>query len=236
MTNTAQATLICQICKKPGSPHDGMIAELIRPSLAEFIKKSVPDLDDKGFICLDDLGKFRKEYVKDVLEDELGELSALDNEVIESLHQHEILSSDINKQFERKLTFGEWLSDRIASFGGSWRFISLFGVVLVFWIILNAALLVNRGFDPYPFILLNLILSCLAAMQAPIIMMSQNRAELRDRLRSENDYKINLKAELEIRHLHEKIDHLLRRQYNRLFEIQQIQIELLEEIGRKSKG
>jgi uncharacterized membrane protein len=101
---------------------------------------------------------------------------------------------------------------------------------------LNAALLVNRGFDPYPFILLNLILSCLAAMQAPIIMMSQNRAELRDRLRSENDYKINLKAELEIRHLHEKIDHLLRRQYNRLFEIQQIQIELLEEIGRKREG
>jgi uncharacterized membrane protein len=101
---------------------------------------------------------------------------------------------------------------------------------------LNAALLLNRGFDPYPFILLNLILSCLAAMQAPIIMMSQNRAELRDRLRSENDYKINLKAELEIRHLHEKIDHLLRRQYNRLFEIQQIQIELLEELGRKRKS
>jgi uncharacterized membrane protein len=128
------------------------------------------------------------------------------------------------------------LSDQIASFGGSWRFIILFGVILVLWIILNAALLLNRGFDPYPFILLNLILSCLAAMQAPIIMMSQNRAELRDRLRSENDYKINLKAELEIRHLHEKIDHLLRRQYNRLFEIQQIQIELLEEIGRKRES
>ena len=209
---------------------------MIRPSLAEFIKKSVPEWDDKGFVCLDDLGESRKEYVKEVLQEEIGELSTLDNEVIESLHQHEILSSDISKQFERKLTFGERLSDQIASFGGSWRFIILFGVVLVFWIILNAALLVNRGFDPYPFILLNLILSCLAAMQAPIIMMSQNRAELRDRLRSENDYKINLKAELEIRHLHEKIDHLLRRQYNRLFEIQQIQIELLEEIGRKSKG
>jgi uncharacterized membrane protein len=235
MSETPLATVICQICKKTMSQHDGMITELIRPSLVEFIKKRVPEWDDKGFICLDDLGKFRKEYVKDVLEDELGELSALDNEVIESLHQHEILSSDISKQFERKLTFGERLSDQIASFGGSWRFIILFGVILVLWIILNAALLVNRGFDPYPFILLNLILSCLAAMQAPIIMMSQNRAELRDRLRSENDYKINLKAELEIRHLHEKIDHLLRRQYNRLFEIQQIQIELLEEIGRKSK-
>jgi uncharacterized membrane protein len=236
MSKTAPATLVCEICKRAKSPHDGMIAELIRPSLLEFIKKRMPDWDGKGFICLDDLGRFRKEYVKDVLEDELGELSALDQEVIESLHQHEILASNIAEQFDKKLTFGERLSDQIASFGGSWRFIILFGVVLVLWIILNAALLVNRGFDPYPFILLNLILSCLAAMQAPIIMMSQNRAELRDRLRSENDYKINLKAELEIRHLHEKIDHLLRRQYTRLFEIQQIPIELHEEIGRKREG
>ena len=236
MSKTAPTTLVCEICKKPKSPHDGLIAELIRPSLLEFIKKRMPDWDGKGFICFDDLGKFRKEYVKDVLENELGELSALDQEVIESLHQHEILASNIEEQFEQKLTFGERLTDQIASFGGSWRFIILFGVVLVVWIILNAALLVNRGFDPYPFILLNLILSCLAAMQAPIIMMSQNRAELRDRLRSENDYKINLKAELEIRHLHEKVDHLLRRQYNRLFEIQQIQIELLEEIGRQRKS
>jgi uncharacterized membrane protein len=233
MSKTVTAPEICQVCKKPKPPNSGMIAELIRPSLFEFIKKKLPDLDSKGFICLDDLGEFRKDYIKEVLEDEIGELSALDQEVIESLEQHEILSSDIEKQFEKKLTFGERLSDQIASFGGSWRFIILFGVVLVLWIVLNAALLLNRGFDPYPFILLNLILSCLAAMQAPIIMMSQNRAELRDRLRSENDYKINLKAELEIRHLHEKIDHLLRRQYNRLFEIQQIQVELLEELGRK---
>src|SRR4029453_18005773 len=199
MTKTEPATVICQVCKETKSPHDGMLAELIRPSLLEFIKKRMPDWDGTGVICLDDLGEFRKEYVKEVLQEEIGELSTLDNEVIESLHQHEILSSDISKQFERKLTFGERLSDQIASFGGSWRFIILFGVVLVLWIILNAALLVNRGFDPYPFILLNLILSCLAAMQAPIIMMSQNRAELRDRLRSENDYKITLKAELEIR-------------------------------------
>jgi len=195
MSKTVTAPVICQICKKPKPPHSGMIAELIRPSLLEFIKKKLPDLDSSGFICLDDLGEFRKDYIKEVLQDEIGELSVLDNEVIESLHQHEILASNIEEQFERKLTFGERLSDQIASFGGSWRFIILFGVVLVLWIILNAALLLNRGFDPYPFILLNLILSCLAAMQAPIIMMSQNRAELRDRLRSENDYKINLKAE-----------------------------------------
>ena len=227
--------LICQICKKPKSVHDGMIAELIRPSLVEFIKKSVPEWDDKGFICLDDLGEFRKDYVKDVLQDEIGELSALDQEVVESLREHEILSSDIEKQFEKKLTFGERLSDRIAEFGGSWKFLISFGAVLLIWIAINGVILVTRAFDPYPFILLNLILSCLAAVQAPVIMMSQNRAEARDRLRAENDYKVNLKAELEIRHLHEKIDHLLRRQYNRLFEIQQIQIELLEEIGRKGK-
>ena len=210
-----------------------MMGELIRPSLTEFIKKRVPEWDDKGFICLDDLGEFRKDYVKEVLEDEIGELSALDHEVIESLQQHEILSSDISKQFEKRLTFGERLSDQIAEFGGSWKFLISFGVVLLAWIAVNGVVLAMRAFDPYPFILLNLILSCLAAVQAPIIMMSQNRQEARDRLRAENDYKVNLKAELEIRHLHEKIDHLLRRQYNRLFEIQQIQIELLEELSRK---
>src|SRR2546427_3887825 len=232
MRATASAN-ICQICKKHKLPHDGMMAELIRPSLLEFIKKRLPDLDSKGFVCFDDLGEFRKDYVKEVVQDEIGELSRLDQEDNESLQKHEILSSDISKQFEKKLTFGERLSDHIASFGGSWRFIILFGAVLFGWIILNAIILLNRSFDPYPFILLNLILSCLAAIQAPIIMMSQNRSEARDRLRAENDYKVNLKAELEIRHLHEKIDHLLRRQYNRLFEIQQIQIELLDELGRK---
>ena len=235
MSKTVTAPVICEVCKKSNSPHSGMIAELIRPSLLEFIRKKLPDLDSKTFICFEDLGKFRKDYIKEVLEDEIGELSALDNEVIESLQQHEILSADIIKQFEKKLSFGERLSDHIAEFGGSWKFLITFGAVIFVWIGANAVLLATRAFDPYPFILLNLILSCLAAVQAPVIMMSQNRAELRDRLRSENDYKINLKAELEIRHLHEKIDHLLRRQYNRLFEIQQIQIELLEEISRQKK-
>jgi uncharacterized membrane protein len=236
MNQTGTTPQICQICKKPKSSHGGMVAELIRPSLLEFIKKESPGLDDKGFICFDDLGDFRKDYVKEVLQEEIGELSALDQEVIESLQQHEILSSDISKEFETKLTFGERLSDHIAEFGGSWKFLMSFGGVLLAWVVVNGIVLATRAFDPYPFILLNLVLSCLAAVQAPIIMMSQNRAEARDRLRAENDYKVNLKAELEIRHLHEKIDHLLRRQYNRLFEIQQIQIELLEELGRKRKS
>src|ERR1041384_3189405 len=228
-------TIVCQICGKTKRPNDGQIADVIRPSLLESMRKRYPQWDGRGFVCFDDIGDCRRDYVKDVLQEELGELTALDQEVVESLREHEIITSDIEKQFERKLTFGEHLSDQIAAFGGSWRFIISFGAVLVAWIALNAFLLFNRGFDPYPFILLNLILSCLAALQAPIIMMSQNRAEARDRLRAENDYKVNLKAELEIRHLHEKIDHLLRKQYNRLFEIQQIQIELLEEISQRRK-
>jgi uncharacterized membrane protein len=229
------APAVCQICKKTKSPNRGMIAELIRPSLLEFIKKQMPHVDGKAFICFEDLGNFRKDYVKEVLEDEIGELSALDQEVIQSLEQHEILSEDISRQFVKELTFGERLSDRIAEFGGSWKFLISFGAVLCIWIVVNGVVLATGAFDPYPFILLNLILSCLAAVQAPIIMMSQNRVEARDRLRGENDYKVNLKAELEIRHLHEKLDHLLRRQYNRLFEIQQIQIELLQEIGRHKR-
>jgi uncharacterized membrane protein len=228
--------LQCQICRKMMSPNSGTLGDLLRPSLLEFIQKRVPGVDPHGFVCFKDLGQFRRDYVKEVLEEEIGELTILDQEVIDSLQKNEILSENIGKEFEKELTFGERLSDRIASFGGSWPFIIIFGVVLFAWIAINTAVLATRAFDPYPFILLNLILSCLAAIQAPIIMMSQNRSEARDRARAENDYKVNLKAELEIRHLHEKIDHLLRKQYNRLFEIQQIQIELLEELGQKRRG
>src|SRR5256714_14416617 len=131
------APLVCHVCKKSKSPNSGLIAELIRPSLLEFIKKKIPDLDNKAFICFEDLGEFRKDYVKEVLEDEIGELTVLDQEVIESLEQHEILSADISSQFERKLTFGERLSDHIAEFGGSWKFLISFGAGVLIWIALN---------------------------------------------------------------------------------------------------
>jgi len=144
------------------------------------------------------------------------------------------LSKNINAEFEQNLTFGERLADKIADFGGSWNFIVIFGGVLLLWVAVNSMILIWRPFDPYPFILFNLVLSCLAAFQAPAILMSQNRQESRDRLRSEHDYLINLKAELEIRHLHEKIDHLLMNQWQRLFEIQQIQMELMEELAHKT--
>lgn len=136
----------------------------------------------------------------------------------------------IDADFEQELSFGARLADGIASFGGSWAFIIVFGVFIMLWITVNVLALLWKPPDPYPFILLNLILSCLAALQAPVIMMSQNRQEAKDRLRSEHDYRVNLKAELEIRQLHEKIDHLLLHQWERLAEIQQVQIELLNEV------
>src|ERR1700704_251544 len=149
----------CLICRQTKSTRNGTIGEVIRPSLSDFIKKKAPQWDGKGFICLDDLGKFRRDYVKEVLQDEIGELSALDNEVIESLQQHEILSSNISKQFEKELTFGEKLSDSIAAFGGSWIFIIFFSAVLLIWVVVNSFLLAARAFDPYPYILMNLFLS-----------------------------------------------------------------------------
>ena len=135
---------------------------------------------------------------------------------------------DPNVEFAEHMTFGQRVADKVAQFGGSWTFIGTFLLTMVLWMILNGQL--KKPFDPYPFILLNLCLSCVAALQAPVIMMSQNRQEAKDRLRAENDYKVNLKAELEIRHLHEKLDHQLQRQWERLAELQRMQLELLEEI------
>jgi len=227
-------TFLCQICKGQKKLSEVIPAELIHEPIVGTIRKTHPDWSSSGFICITDLNEFRAKYVKDVLEMEKGELSTLEEQVIKSLKENELLSKNINTEFEQKLTFGERLADKIANFGGSWNFIVIFGGVLLLWVAVNSMILIWRPFDPYPFILLNLVLSCLAAIQAPVILMSQNRQESRDRLRSEHDYLINLKAELEIRHLHEKIDHLLMNQWQRLLEIQQIQMELMEELAHKT--
>jgi uncharacterized membrane protein len=218
----------CQIC---GATTKLRRAAIVRPSVVEEIRREHPGWSDAGFICHADLARYRTQHVEGILEGERGELTALERQVIESLARHEILSANVDAEFEGELTLGERLADRVANFGGSWRFILIFGSVLVVWILLNTALVVFGRFDPYPFILLNLVLSCIAAVQAPVIMMSQNRVEARDRLRADHDYRVNLKAELEIRHLHEKLDHLLSHQWERLIEVQQVQIELLEELA-----
>jgi uncharacterized membrane protein len=167
-----------------------------------------------------------------MLETDKGELTTLEEQVMKSLREQEILSKNVNVEFDDKLTLGQRLADRVADSAGSWRFIIIFISILIAWIIVNSIIiLVWRPYDPYPFILLNLVLSCIAALQAPVIMMSQNRQEAKDRLRAEHDYMVNLKAELEIRHLHDKIDHLILNQWQRLLEIQEIQVELMEELA-----
>jgi uncharacterized membrane protein len=152
--------------------------------------------------------------------------------VLEALHKNKLISDDVNETIDETLTYGQRLADKIASFGGSWTFIIFFFCILFSWISLNLYFF-RRPFDPFPFILLNLVLSCLAALQAPVIMMSQNRQEEKDRERSKHDYQVNLKAELEIRMLHEKMDHLILHQQQRLFDIQKIQIEMLSEITKQ---
>jgi len=220
----------CQICQLKKNLSELYPASSIRKSIVDTIKAEYPGWTEDGFICLSDLNHFRTEHIRDILTRERGELSELETEVAKSLSEQELLSHNINDEFDDKLSLGERIADKVADFGGSWKFIIIFGSVILLWILINTILLMLRAFDPYPFILLNLMLSCLAAIQAPIIMMSQNRQEAKDRLRSEHDYKVNLKAELEIRHLNEKLDHLISHQWQNLMEAQQVQLEMLNEL------
>ena len=221
--------LQCAISGKPIESAGGVPCLALRPLLLQFIRKAHPLIKDEDWIEKETLAEMKAAYVEDALSEELGEITDLEREVIESLREHEIVSaSPAEKEDER--TIGERLSDRIAELGGSWAFIIGFGVFLLLWVLVNTLMWASHPPDPYPFIFLNLILSCIAALQAPVIMMSQNRQEIRDRQQAEQDYKINLKAELEIRHLHEKMDHLLHHHSQRLLEIQQIQTDLLRQL------
>jgi uncharacterized membrane protein len=236
MASNTQDTVTCEVCGQRKQRGEVLPADLVRHAVAETIRKAHPDWGPGKFVCLQDLNRLRAEYVEDVLQEEMGELTALEEEVVRSLEEQDLLSRNVNTQFDRELTFGERLADGVAEFGGSWTFMISFGCVLLLWIGINSHVLLHRPFDPYPFILLNLVLSCLAALQAPIIMMSQNRQEAKDRLRAENDYRVNLKAELEVRYVNAKMDLLLTHQWRRLMEIQQIQMDLMEEIvDRKPK-
>jgi len=222
----------CQICgtNKRSDLHPGLF---VRPVVADQIRKDLKTWTEDGWICTQDLQNYRHKYVQHLLLEEKGEISSLDEEVLESLRQQEVLSRNPDAEHDTGLTFGQRMADSFADVAGSWGFILTFGGVLLVWITLNVIGLFRQPFDPYPFILLNLVLSCLAALQAPIIMMSQGRQESRDRLHAQRDYQVNLKAELEIRNLHQKIDHLLSHQWERLIEIQEIQMELINEIKKR---
>ena len=168
-----------------------------------------------------------------LLSDENEHLNKLHSIVKQSIESEELVIQNLLHPPIEVLTKGQKISDKVAQFGGSWKFIILFGIILTLWIIFNIVAIGVFKFDPYPFILMNLILSTIAALQAPIIMMSQNRQEEKDRMRSENDYLINLKAEMQIRSMDQKIDVLLEEQIKTLFEIQEKQFILLKEISLK---
>ena len=222
----------CDICKKLYPEEQLITGHGIRHEIEDLIKNDHPGWNDNSRICKTDFNAFRIKYTIKIIEEEKGSIELLEDAVINSIKQNDIMTFNTRITNE-PMKVGDRISDKVASFGGSWKFIIIFFIILFVWILINSLYFLSGPFDPYPFILMNLILSCLAAIQAPIIMMSQNRQEMKDRIRSENDYKINLKSEIEIRTLHEKVDHLLLDQWSKMMRIQEIQIEILEEIRNK---
>jgi uncharacterized membrane protein len=230
--STKHERLTCPLSGRVQPRRELLSLEVIHPALVERIRADHPTLAADALVSRKEIARYRSIYVQELLRAESGDLTDLERQVAESLATHETLAANVEQEFEHKRTFGERLSDQLATLGGSWMFIVGFGLALAIWVVINLIMGGRQAFDPYPFILLNLILSCLAAIQAPIIMMSQKRQEAKDRMRGLNDYQVNLKAELEIRHLHEKIDHLINKQWQRLAEIQQLQLEIMQERRR----
>lgn len=225
----------CEVCGQEFCYTKLFPVRLIQNSIIESALQKHPHINRNGFVCYPDLREIRTNYVEKLLLQDKGALSSLDKEVLESMQSQDVLSENVNKKFDRDLTFGEKLADKVAQFGGSWKFITSFLAILILWMIFNSFILYNGVFDPYPYILLNLVLSCLAAIQAPIILMSQNRQAEKDHLRANEDYCTNLKAELEIQQLHSKLDLFMKRQWETLIELQKMQLELTEDLLHKKK-
>ena len=207
--------------------------KIVQPTILDQIQKEYPNFSEDSDLSISELNAFREKYLRTLLDRERIAISDLEGAVLSSIRDETTLADKLEFEDDTQYTFGQRLADSVASFGGSWTFIIAFGVFLFLWIVANVFVFVSRPFDPYPFIFLNLILSCIAALQAPVIMMSQNRQEEKDRERAKKDYMINLKAELEIRMLHEKIDHLILHQQQDLLEIQNIQVDMLTDVLNK---
>jgi len=226
-------TFISDLSKETYPIAEKVMGRSIRQSVFNLIKKENAAFTEDSQLSFRELNVFRERYIADYLSKQIGELTQLEKTVLETLSNKSTLADKMESEEDGQLTLGQRLADKVASFGGSWTFIITFGLLFLVWIAINTLLFKNKGYDPYPFILLNLILSCIAALQAPVIMMSQNRQEEKDRERAKKDYMINLKSELEIRILHEKIDHLIIHQQQELLEIQKVQIEMMNDILSK---
>ena len=229
-----QGTFVSDISKQTFPMEERVSGKLVSPPILAIIQKEHPDFGAEQCLSISELTEYRGKYVSNYLLQEMGEVTSLEETVIQSLNKRTLLVNAVEDEIQ-PLSTGQRVADKVADFGGSWTFIISFGVFILIWIAANVYFLSDKGFDPYPFILLNLILSCLAALQAPVIMMSQNRQEEKDRDRAKKDYMINLKSELEIRMLHEKMDHLMLHQQQNLIEIQKVQIDMMKDILDRMK-
>lgn len=226
-------TFQSDLSKKEFPVSERICGKTLRNSIINLIQKDHPQFTADNCLSIEELDYYREKYISNYLGSQIEELTEIEKTVLNALSEKTTLSDKIDGDKKQILTFGQRIADKVATFGGSWTFIISFGIFILIWISLNVLWLLDKGFDPYPFILLNLILSCIAALQAPVIMMSQNRQEEKDRERSKKDYMINLKSELEIRMLHEKIDHLMIHQQQELLEIQKVQIEMMSDILKR---
>lgn len=226
-------SFISDISSKSFSLGERISGKIVQPSILDLIQKDCPGFNEDSFLSITELNAYREKYLRTLLDRERIAVSDLEGAVLSSISNETTLADKIEFEDNERYTFGQRLADKVATFGGSWTFIISFGIFLLLWVTTNVYILVAHPFDPYPFIFLNLILSCIAALQAPVIMMSQNRQEEKDRSRAKKDYMINLKAELEIRMLHEKIDHLILHQQQDLLEIQNIQVDMLTDVINK---
>ena len=214
--------------------NDRVSGKTIRTSILNLILEDFPDFDVNDSISVQELNVYREKYISKFLQTEISQLSKLEKDVVKSLGDDTSFVAKVEEEVDTR-NYGQIVADKVAAFGGSWTFIIAFFVFISIWISSNVIIFTNKEFDPYPFILLNLILSCVAALQAPVIMMSQNRQEEKDRERAKKDYMINLKSELEIRMLDDKIDHLVMHQQQELIEIQKVQIEMMNDILNRIK-
>lgn len=223
-------TFISDLDHKEYPISERVAGSAINGAIVAVIQAAYPEFKPNMQLSVNELNAFRKNYLSQLMSKQIGELSRLEENVLTAMTDRSTLSEKPGSDDVSDLTLGQRLADKVATFGGSWSFILTFLFFMAVWIAANVYLLGEKPFDPYPFILLNLILSCIASLQAPIIMMSQNRQEEKDRERAKKDYMINLKSELEIRLLHEKIDHLIIHQQQELLEIQQLQIDMMNDI------
>lgn len=223
-------TAVCIVDQQRYQVVDGMRLEELETSLRQMILKDFPQAHNSSFICSEHLVHYRLAKMDAMIENDYQQNDKVNAQLSKILANHTYRVVDVNSELESSLTFGQRVADGVARFGGSWAFIISFVVVMLVWMLLNVLPIFSHHFDPYPFILLNLFLSMVAAIQAPLIMMSQNRAAEYDRLQAANDFKVNSMSEEEIRVLHSKVDHLIQQDEPNMLEIQKMQTQMLGEI------